>query len=78
MIALTFLLTLEDAIVFARAGMWAATWDCNRDEETRARASRKCTSDGNLAAWTHCQAEWPIEPLGVAWGNENRHIRAAN
>jgi transposase len=44
LIALTYLLTLEDRTVFARAATWAAMWDCNRDGGTRARASRKCTS----------------------------------
>jgi transposase len=44
LIALTFLLTLEDRIASARAATWAAIWGCSRDEETLGRASRRCTS----------------------------------
>ena len=44
LIALTFLLTWKTRIVFARAATWAATWDCSQDEETPARANRRCTS----------------------------------
>jgi transposase len=44
LIALTFLLTLEDPIASARAATWAATLGCSQDGETRGRASRRCTS----------------------------------
>ena len=44
LIALTFLLTLEDRIASARVGTWAAIWDCSRDAETQAGASHRCTS----------------------------------
>jgi hypothetical protein len=44
LIALTFLLTLEDPHPLARVAMWAATSGCSRDGETQDRASRRCTS----------------------------------
>ena len=44
LIALTFLLTLEDAHRFRKVATLAAIWDCSRGEETRGRASRRCTS----------------------------------
>jgi transposase len=44
LIALTFLLTLEDPHRFRKSRPWAAIWDCSRDAETRARASRRCIS----------------------------------
>jgi hypothetical protein len=44
LMALTFLLTLEDPHVSARAETWAAIWACSQDAETRARANRKSTS----------------------------------
>ena len=44
LIALTFLLTLEDAHRFRKSRDVGCYWDCNRDGETRARANRKCTS----------------------------------
>lgn len=34
--------------------------------------------DSNWGGMGTSQSERPIEPLGVAWGNENSHIRAAN
>ena len=44
LIALTFLRTWKTRIAFAKVATWAATWGSNRDEETRATASRRCTS----------------------------------
>jgi hypothetical protein len=44
LIALTFLLTLEDLRRFGKSRDVAATWDYNRDEETQGRVSRRCTS----------------------------------
>ena len=45
LIALTFLLTLEDPHRFlAKVATWVAIWGCSRDEESRRRASRRCTS----------------------------------
>jgi transposase len=44
LIALTFVLTLEDAHRFGKSRVWAATWDCNPDAGTPGRASRRCTS----------------------------------
>src|SRR5438309_11400690 len=44
LIALTYMLTLKIRIASARAATWAAIWDCNQDDETRVRASRKCKS----------------------------------
>jgi transposase len=45
LIALTYMLTLEDPHRFhKRAATRAAIWDCSRDEETPGRANRKCTS----------------------------------
>jgi transposase len=34
LIALSYLLTLEDPYMFARGATWAAAWDCNRDGGT--------------------------------------------
>lgn len=44
LIALTYILTLEDPYRSARAGMQPATWDSNLEDATRDRASRRCTS----------------------------------
>ena len=44
LIALTFLLTLEDAHRFRKSRDVGCYWGCSRDGETRARASRRCTS----------------------------------
>ncbi len=44
LIALTYLLTLEDPHRFARAATWAVMWVCSRGGGTRGRANRSCTS----------------------------------
>jgi hypothetical protein len=44
LIALTFLLTLEDPHRFGKSRDVAAIWDCSRDEETPERGNRRCIS----------------------------------
>ena len=44
LIALTFLLTLEDPHRFEKAATLAAIWDYSPDAGTRASASRRCIS----------------------------------
>src|SRR5437660_4139208 len=44
LIALTFLLTLEDPHRFARAATWAVIWDCSQGAGSRGRAIRRCIS----------------------------------
>jgi transposase len=44
LIALTFMLTLEDPHRFGKSRDGAAIWACSRDDGTRGKASRRCTS----------------------------------
>jgi len=44
LIALTFLLTLEDPHRFGKSRDVGAIWDCNRDAGSQDRANRNCTS----------------------------------
>jgi transposase len=44
LIALTFVLTVDDPTASSEAGRWDATWAYGLGAETRARVSRSCTS----------------------------------
>ena len=44
LIALTFVLTVEDREHSKRAGTWAVTWVCGRGRATRGRANHNCGS----------------------------------
>ena len=56
LIALTFLLTLEDAHRFRKSRDVGCYLGCNRDGETRVRASRRCTSAKR--AIRTCERSW--------------------
>jgi transposase len=59
LIALTYMLTLEDPHRFAKAATWDVIWDCSRDEGTPGRANRRCTS-----------ARKATRICGHCWGQE--------
>lgn len=70
LIALTFLLTLEDPHRFGKSRDVGAIWDCNRDAQSQARAIRSCTS-AKRENQTYVQRQL----ADAAWTEDDLHRR---